>query len=137
MPWLPGHSRLVDTTRDLDAKLVGRRAREYPTPTEVERLVKAASKNRHDHRDSTMILTRYRHGLRVSELVSLEWSQIDFNVANLHVRCLKGSTDAVHPISGDELRALRRMQREQHPKSAFVFNGGRGSPFGTAGFHYS
>jgi len=110
------------------------RRREYLTPTEVERLVKAASKNRHGHRDSTMILTCYRHGLRASELVSLEWSQVDFNAGNLHVRRLKGSTDSVHPIRGDELRALRRLQREQDPKSAFVFTSERGSPFSTAGF---
>src|SRR5262249_53775224 len=74
------------------------RQREYLTPTEVERLMKAASKNRHGHRDSAMILVCYRHGLRVSELVSLEWSQVDFNAANLHVRRIKGSTDAVHPV---------------------------------------
>ena len=96
--------------------------------------MKAAGKNRHDHRDGTMILVRYRHGLRVSELVSLEWSQVDFTAANLHVRRLKGNTDAVHPIRGDELRALRRLQREQQPKSAFIFVSERGSPFSTAGF---
>ncbi|GEP60549.1 tyrosine-type recombinase/integrase [Reyranella soli] len=110
------------------------RRREYLTSTEVERLLKAAGKNRHGRRDSTMILVCYRHGLRVSELVNLEWSQIDFNAANLHVRRLKGSTDAVHPIRGDELRALRRLLREQDPKSAFVFTSERGAPFSTAGF---
>jgi site-specific recombinase XerD len=110
------------------------RQREYLTPTEVERLVKAASKNRHGHRDATMVLVCYRHGLRVSELVELEWSQVDFNAANVHVRRLKGSTDAVHPIRGDELRALRRLQREQEPKSSYVFTSERGSPFSTAGF---
>jgi site-specific recombinase XerD len=110
------------------------RQREYLTPTEVEKLMKAASKNRQGHRDSTMVLVCYRHGLRVSELVGLEWSQVDFNAANVHVRRLKGSTDAVHPIRGDELRALRRLQREQDPKSAYVFTSERGAPFGTAGF---
>src|SRR5262245_44600622 len=94
------------------------RTREYLTPSEVEKLLKAASKNRWGHRDATMILVCYRHGLRVSELVSLEWSQVDFNGGNLHVRRLKGSTDAVHPIRGDELRALRRLQREQKPRSS-------------------
>jgi type 1 fimbriae regulatory protein FimB/type 1 fimbriae regulatory protein FimE len=110
------------------------RQREYLTPTEVDRLTKAAGKNRHGHRDATMILVCYRHGLRVSELVSLQWSQIDFTAANLHVRRLKGSTDAVHPIRGDELRALRRLQREQEPRSAFMFISERGSPFSAAGF---
>src|SRR5215471_16677591 len=110
------------------------RKREYLTPTEVERLMKAASKNRQGHGDGTMILVCYRHGLRVSELVSLEWTQVDFYAANLHVRRLNGSTGAVHPIRGDELRALRRLQRERDPKSAFVFLSKRGSPFSTAGF---
>ena len=41
---------------------------------------------------------------------------------------------ARHPILGDELRALRRLQREQDPKSPFVFTSERGSPFTTAGF---
>ncbi len=39
-----------------------------------------------------------------------------------------------HPILGDELRALRRLQREQEPKSPFVFTSDRGAPFSTAGF---
>ena len=41
---------------------------------------------------------------------------------------------STHPIQGDELRALRRLQREQEPKSPFVFTSERGSPFTTAGF---
>jgi type 1 fimbriae regulatory protein FimB/type 1 fimbriae regulatory protein FimE len=110
------------------------RQREYLTPSEVEKLIKAATKNRYGHRDATMVLVCYRHGLRVSELVGLEWPQVDFNAGNLHVRRLKGSTDAVHPIRGDELRALRRLQREQDPKSSYVFTSERGSPFSTAGF---
>ena len=35
---------------------------------------------------------------------------------------------------GDELRALRRLQREQEPRSPFVFTSERGAPFTTAGF---
>ena len=37
-------------------------------------------------------------------------------------------------MARDELRALRRLQREQEPRSAFVFTSERGSPFTTAGF---
>ena len=66
------------------------RTREHLTPTEVDRLIKAASKNRWGHRDSTMVLVCYRHGLRVGELVTLEWSQIDFAAGTLHVRRLEG-----------------------------------------------
>ena len=75
-----------------------------------------------------------RHGLRASELVDLRWDQVDFRTATLHVRRLKQGTPSTHPILGDELRALRRLQREQEPKSAFVFTSERGAPFSPAGF---
>jgi type 1 fimbriae regulatory protein FimB/type 1 fimbriae regulatory protein FimE len=110
------------------------RTREYLTDAEVGRLQKAAGNNRWGHRDATMILVAYRHGFRVSELVDLQWSQIDFNHGTLAVRRAKQGTPATHPIRGDELRALRRLQREQDPRSPFVFTSERGSPFTTAGF---
>jgi integrase len=110
------------------------RTREYLTEREVERLTKAAGDNRWGHRDATMILVAYRHGFRASELVDLRWDQIDFASATLHVRRVKRGTPATHPILGDELRALRRLQREQAPTSPFVFTSERAGPFTTAGF---
>jgi integrase len=94
----------------------------------------AAKGNRWGHRDATMILVAYRHGLRAAELVDLQWTQVDFRTATLHVRRVKQGTPSVHPIVGDELRALRRLQREQDPRSPFVFTSERGAPFTTAGF---
>jgi len=94
----------------------------------------APKANRWGHRDATMILVAYRHGLRASELVDLRWDQIDFDTATLHVRRVKKGSPSTHPIMGDELRALRRLAREQDPKSPFVFTSERGSPFTTAGF---
>ena len=93
------------------------RSREHLTETEIEKLIEAAKGNRHGHRDATMILAAYRHGLRASELCDLEWSQIDFRAATLHVRRAKNGKPATHPIRGDELRALRKLQREA-PKSS-------------------
>jgi integrase len=81
-----------------------------------------------------MILVAYRHGLRVGELVALRWDQVDFNSATLHVRRAKRGTPATHPIIGDEMRSLRRLKREQDPRSPFVFTSERGAPFTTAGF---
>jgi type 1 fimbriae regulatory protein FimB/type 1 fimbriae regulatory protein FimE len=124
-------NRTVTPRRLPNAKL---RSREHLTEAEVERLLKAAGKNRWGHRDYTMLLVAYRHGLRASELVDLRWDQVDFRTANLHVRRAKHGTPSTHPIVGDELRALRRLQREQEPKSAFVFTSERGAPFSTAGF---
>jgi integrase len=108
------------------------RTREYLTEAEVERLMQTA--NRWGHRDATMILVTYRHGLRAAEVVDLRWDQIEFRSATLHVRRVKQGTPSTHPILGDELRAFRRLQREQEPKSPFVFTSERGAPFSTAGF---
>jgi integrase len=110
------------------------RTREYLTEAEVERLMTAAKKNRWGQRDATMLLVAYRHGLRSSELVDLRWDQVDFRTGSLHVRRVKQGSPSTHPILGDELRALRRLQRDQEPKSSFVFTSERGSPFTTAGF---
>jgi type 1 fimbriae regulatory protein FimB/type 1 fimbriae regulatory protein FimE len=124
-------NRTVSPIRPPNSEL---RAREHLTEAEIEKLLAAAKGNRYGHRDATMLLVAYRHGLRSSELVDLRWEQIDFAAATLHVRRVKHGTPATHPIVGDELRALRRLQREQGPRSPFVFTSERGAPFTTAGF---
>jgi hypothetical protein len=72
----------------------------------------AAKGNRQGHRDATMILLAYRHGLRAPELVDLRWDQVDFNQAVLHVRRVKSGIPSMHPLTGVEMRALRRLLRE-------------------------
>ena len=81
-----------------------------------------------------MVLVAYRHGLRAAEVVALRWDAIDFGHGRLHVSRAKNGSPSVHPLSGRELRALRRLQREQEPQSPFVFTSERGSPFSAAGF---
>jgi type 1 fimbriae regulatory protein FimB/type 1 fimbriae regulatory protein FimE len=110
------------------------RAREYLTDGEVARLIAAAGKNRYGHRDANAVLVAYRHGLRAAELVTLRWDAIDFAHGRLHVRRAKGGSESVHPVSGRELRALRRLKRDQDPASPFIFTSERGAPFTTAGF---
>jgi len=107
--------------------------REHLTPDEVELLVAAAKANRHGHRDATMILVAFRHGLRAAEVCDLRWNQVEFDAAILHVRRVKNGTPSTHRLLGDEMRALRRLQRESDT-SPFVFVSERGSPFTTAGF---
>src|SRR4051794_7896347 len=76
--------------------------------------------NRSAHRDGTMVLIAFRHGLRASELCDLRWEQVDFSRAVLHVRRVKGGTPSVHPLSGVELRALRRLQRESERRRCLL-----------------
>ena len=125
-------NRAVPPTRLANSKY---RSREHLTPSEVEKLIEAAKTNRYGHRDTTMLLVAYRHGLRASELCGLEWSQVDFNGATLHVRRAKNGKAATHPIRGDEMRALRKLQREA-AKSPFVFVNERGTPFSSDGFNW-
>lgn len=105
-----------------------RRTREYLSPTEIERIISAARNiGRHGNRDAAMILLAYRHGLRVSELISLRWQQVNLQSGLLHVSRLKNGLDSVHPLFGPELRALRKVQRE-YPNTQYVFVSERKAP---------
>src|SRR4051794_28689353 len=53
----------------------------------------------------------------------------------MHVRRAKNGTPSVHPIRGDEIRALRKLRRE-NPSEAYVFLTERGGPMSTIGFHH-
>ena len=129
--------KLVRPTNE--KRTVGRRAnaqyrtREHLTEREVERLLEAAKGNRYGHRDATMLLIAFRHGLRAAELVDLRWEQVDLKGGVLHVRRVKQGSPATHPLTGRELRALRRLEREA-AGSPFVFVSERGAPFSTRGF---
>src|SRR5262245_12100991 len=95
LPWIP--TAPIDTREELDNSPVvskrgqnivenrtgGRsapttvnssvRTREYLTTAEIERLMATARRSsRYGHRDATMILIGYRHGLRASELCDLQ-----------------------------------------------------------------
>lgn len=108
------------------------RSREYLTEVEVESLIKAARETgRHGHRDATLILLAYRHGLRVSELVSLRWDQVDLKQGLMHVNRVKNGTASTHPVRGPEIRALRRLQRD-YPDTPYVFVTERKGPLTTS-----
>src|SRR5262249_36440676 len=87
----------------------------------------------HGHRNSTMILLAFRHCLRAAELVNLAWVQLNLDRnAWLNVRRVKNGSATTHPMQGDEIRALRELQRSAD--STFVSTSERGGPFTTAGF---
>ena len=106
--------------------------RRYLTEREVERLMDCARKHgrygasRRDH--------AYRHGLRASEVCDLQWQQIELSEGRLHVHRVKNGISSVHPIRGDEMRALRKLRRD-YPRDAHVFVSERGGPIGPIGFH--
>jgi integrase len=84
----PAHARMPDRRALVAAGCGAHTAAAYRSlpwrPTGS--LMAKAKDDRWGHRDATMILVAYRHGLRVSELVDLRWEQVDFRTAALHVR---------------------------------------------------
>ncbi len=111
------------------------RSREHLTPGEVDKLIAAAGKlGRHGHRDATMILVAFRHGLRVSELVALRWDQVDLEQGILHVRRRKNGIPSTHPLRGPELRALRKLERKKKSDAPYVFVSERKGPMTDSAF---
>lgn len=108
------------------------RTREYLTPEEVDKVMTAAGRvGRHGFRDRMLVLIAFRHALRVSELVSLRWDQVDLKQGHLHIRRAKNGVDSTHPLRGTELRALKRLERE-YEQSPYVFVTERGGPMTTS-----
>lgn len=112
------------------------RSREYLTSTEIASIQKAArSTGRHGHRDETLILLMFRHGLRVSEAINLKWEQVDLNEGVLHVKRLKSGKPSTHPLYGNEIRALRKLKRD-YPHARYVFISERGAPLSDRAAHH-
>jgi type 1 fimbriae regulatory protein FimB/type 1 fimbriae regulatory protein FimE len=138
-PMKSGHLRLVDRIIMRPVAPKGRkpnnayRVREHLTEDEVNRLLAALKSNRYGQRDWLIGLLIYRHGLRVSEACDLRWDDINLAKRTIQVRRLKGSDGSAHYLERDEVAGLKRLQREQEPKSAYVFVNERGQPFGRMG----
>lgn len=104
------------------------REREHLTPYEVKAVIEAAQRiGRYGHRNSTMIMLAYRHGLRVSELLSLKWGHVDLKQGHIYINRRKNGISTTHPLFGQEIRALQKIRRED-PDSAYVFMTERKGP---------
>ncbi len=110
------------------------REREFLTDEEVDKLIVAAA--RHEAfglRNALMIRMAFRHALRASELLDLQWEQIDFDKGTILIKRVKGGADAesLQALNEEELTALIELQElnKSMKKSTFVFIGQRGSLF--------
>lgn len=115
---------VTDRTDAVPNTILETTPRSYLTEDEVETLLKAAA----SERDRCMILMAYIHGLRASELIGLQWRQIDLKRGRLRVERLKGSENSEQPLTGREIRTLRAVQRSLPVGCRFVFMTRLGGP---------
>ena len=121
---IPKSAKLVKKRQ----KNIDLRSREYLSIHEIEQIKKAARNcGRHGHRDDTLILLMFRHGLRVGEIITLRWEQVDFQQGFLHVKRIKNGLASTHPLRGVEIRALRKLKRVYN-NSVYVFVSERQAP---------
>lgn len=97
--------------------------RKYLTHSEVETVLEWLKKNK-TVRDYCLVLLLYRHGLRASEAVNLQWSDVSYRDRTLYISRLKGSKSGYHPLSEHELRTLTRLKNyylDKNIKPYYIF----------------
>ena len=99
----------VDPTVDLDSPRQGRPLPKSLSEAEVERLLAAPDLEQPlEFRDRTMLELLYATGLRVSELINLKQSQINFNQGVLRI-VGKGDRERLIPLGEESMRWLKEF----------------------------
>ena len=78
----------------------------------------------------------WRHGLRVSEAITLRRDQINLQRARVWVQRLKNSHSVEQPIDGEELRAIKRYLNTREDKLPWLFVSERGLPMTRQAVNY-
>jgi type 1 fimbriae regulatory protein FimB len=112
------------------------RTKDFLSESEVSLLLDAAKSGRYGARDHLLLLTMFRHGLRVSEAIAIRRDEVDLDRARLWVRRLKGGLSVEQPIAGDELRAFRRYLANREDALPWLFLSERGQPFTRQSVNY-
>src|ERR1035437_3363066 len=84
------------------------RGKDFLTEAEFEQFLNAAKRGRYGARDFALCLFMQRHGLRVSELCAFQRSSLSFADAQVFVHRLKNGLATQQPLTGEELRAIKR-----------------------------
>ncbi|MCH8865719.1 MAG: site-specific tyrosine recombinase XerD [Proteobacteria bacterium] len=96
-----------DPTADIEMPRIGRSLPKTLSEDEVESLLNAPNTDEPlGHRDRAMLELLYATGLRVSELINLTQSQVNFNQGVLRI-IGKGDRERLIPLGDESLRWLR------------------------------
>ena len=125
--------RKDDPTADIEMPRIGRSLPKTLTEEEVESLLQAPNTDEPlGHRDRAMLELLYATGLRVSELISLRQSQVNFNQGVLRI-VGKGDRERLIPLGDESLRWLKefmegpRMEILLERQTEFLFPTRRGN----------
>ena len=125
---------VVDPTLDIRSPAQGRPLPKAMTETAVEKLLGAPSEGTAlSVRDRSMLETMYSSGLRVSELVKLNLSQLDLNTGLIRILG-KGGKERIVPLGDEAADCLQHYLEIGRPellgdhKSDGVFLTRRGHP---------
>lgn len=110
--------------------------RDFLTQAETTRLLNSAKTGRFGVRDYAMLLLAFRHGLRVSELVSVRTSDIDLDAGRIWVKRVKDGLSTNQPLQGDELRALRGYLRTRKDNLPWLFLSSQGGQMTRQNMNY-
>ena len=124
----------LDPTELIESPKIGFRLPDILSLIEIDQLISAIDlSEKHGERNRAIIETLYSCGLRVSELINLQLSNINFNEGYLKVTG-KGNKERLSPISGKALKYLSKyineIRNHQNIKTGhfdFVFLNNRGS----------
>ena len=99
--------RDTDPTSDIEMPRIGRSLPKTLTEDEVESLLSAPNTDEPlGHRDRAMLELLYATGLRVSELINLKQSQVNFNQGVLRI-VGKGDRERLIPLGDESQRWLK------------------------------
>lgn len=130
----------ADPTAEIDAPRIGQSLPKYLTADEVETLLQQPEVTTPAGlRDRAMLELLYATGMRVSELIGLQWEDFEVNLGV--VRCLgKGNKERLIPVGKSAMREVEAYVQRGRPglakkhNSPFLFLNRRGGKLSRVGF---